>query len=353
MVHDAHARPPDALRELFKQRRKQCLASIDAEHGIIDPQRPGADSTSLLSPPTQFQHGEIKCLERIYANDVLGYDLSLAPVVEAPNDGFEVNALPGLYVLPSLLSPRMQIALLEKLLHRDLNNPAHKTNLHLHYDISYPVSQDGREKHEEVAADCSFFGVDTTSLLTPKDPAIHKPITIAQMLESKLRWTTLGGQYDWTNKVYPDEVPPAFPPDIAALLKDLFPKVDAQAAILNFYSPGDTLSVHKDVSEECQRDLISISIGCDAVFIVGNEDGSETATVRLRSGDAVVMSGESRFAWHAVPKILSDTCPVWLQDWPNIPHGSKYQVWQGWMRNKRINLNVRQMQESYPSAQNP
>lgn len=240
--------------------------------------------------------------------------------------------------------------MLEKLLHRDLGSPAHKTNLHLHYDINYPVSRAQTESPEEDAEVSSFFAIDEKSVLTPKDPALHKPITVAQMLGSKLRWTTLGGQYDWTNKVYPDEVPPAFPPDIAALLKELFPDVDAQAAIVNFYSPGDTLSVHRDVSEECQRDLISISIGCDAIFLIGNEDGSKMATVRLRSGDAVVMSGDSRFAWHAVPKILSDTCPAWLQDWPNIPHGSRYQAWHGWMRNKRINLNVRQMKESSPSS---
>ncbi|KAK4941857.1 hypothetical protein LTR10_018333 [Elasticomyces elasticus] len=351
MVHDAHARPPEALRELFKQRRKQCLASIEADHGIIDPHNPDTDSTSLLTPSKRFQHVDVERLERTFACDALRYNLPLAPFVDKPMGAFVVKALPGLYILPSLLTPRMQVALLEKLLHRDLSNPAHKTNLHLHYNVDYPTSTQDLEKCDEALEECSFFAIDKMSVLTPKDPALHKPMTVAQMLESKLRWTTLGGQYDWTNKVYPDEIPPVFPPDIAGLLKELFPKVDAQAAILNFYSPGDTLSVHRDVSEECQRDLISISIGCDAIFIVGNGDGSETATIRLRSGDAVVMSGDSRFAWHAVPKILSGTCPAWLTDWPNIPHGARYQGWQGWMRNKRINLNVRQMQESNPSAQ--
>lgn len=252
--------------------------------------------------------------------------------------------LVGLYVFPSLFTPRLQIALLEKLLHRDLTNPVHKTNLHLHYDIPYPGSDIASNGQREQSA-CSFFDADGHTVLPPKDATVHTPITYIQMLESKLRWMTLGGQYDWTHKIYPDGTPPEFPPDVAALLGAYFPSVEAEAAIVNFYSPGDTLSVHRDVSEECDVGLISISIGCDGIFIVGNEDGSRVATIRLRSGDAMLMSGESRYAWHAVPQIIPNTCPTWLRDWPNIPGGNQYQSWDGWMSKKRINLNVRQMKQ--------
>ena len=218
----------------------------------------------------------------------------------------------------------------------------HKTNLHLHHRVQYPEPD-----HETPS---SFFAAAPTTSLQPKDPSIHKPITYAQMLESKLRWITLGGQYDWKNKVYPDEAPPPFPPDIATLLMHLFPNVDAQAAIVNFYSPGDTLSVHRDVSEDCDRDLVSISFGCDGIFLVGNEDGSVIVPVRLRSGDAILMSGPSRYAWHGVPKILPETCPSWLRDWPGIPQEGPYHQWRGWMTNKRVNLNVRQIKESMPES---
>lgn len=247
-------------------------------------------------------------------------------------------------VFPSLLTPHLQVALLEKLLHRDLSDPEHKTNLHLHYDIQYPTVKAGDSQN---AGGCSssFFSSDRSTIMKPKDPSVHRPLTITQVLDSKLRWVTLGGQYDWTNKIYPKEVPPTFPPDIASLLQTLFPSVYAQAAILNFYSPGDTLSVHRDVSEECDRGLISISIGCDSLFIAGNEDGTEVITLRLRSGDAILMSGESRYAWHAVPKIVPDTCPSWLQSWPDVNGTHKYEAWHGWMGNKRINLNVRQMKD--------
>lgn len=155
---------------------------------------------------------------------------------------------------------------------------------------------------------------------------------------------TLGGQYDWTAKRYPSEAPPPFPADIKYLLQTLFPQTNAQAAIVNFYSPGDTLSVHRDVSEHCDHGLVSISVGCDGLFIIGNQDGTKTATIRLNSGDAVYMTGASRYAWHGVPKIVPDTCPKWLADWPAVDSNErKYDKWKGWMRNKRVNLNVRQM----------
>lgn len=173
-------------------------------------------------------------------------------------------------------------------------------------------------------------------------------------MEKKLRWVTLGGQYDWTNKVYPDEAPPAFPEDIAKMINGLFPEMEAQAAIVNLYSPGDTLSLHRDVSEEVDRGLVSISLGCDCLFIIGlNSDVSDGSggqtpmdrpkflTVRLKSGDAVYMSEESRFAWHGVPKVILGTCPDYLSDWP--AENGNFEPWRGWMMNKRINLNVRQM----------
>lgn len=236
--------------------------------------------------------------------------------------------------------------LLNKLLHRDLGDPAHKTNLHLHYDVTDFVTANSPSSSESLRP--SFFAMDPEAILTPKDATIHKPLKLQQVLEKKLRWVTLGGQYDWTAKVYPDESPPQFPNDIANLLRALVPSVDPQAAILNFYSPGDMLSLHRDVSEECDRGLISVSIGCEALFLVANTDGTSHATIRLRSGDVVLMSGPSRYAWHAVPKVLANTCPSDMRDWPaDEPNDDSLARWKGWLANKRINLNIRQMKAEF------
>jgi len=167
------------------------------------------------------------------------------------------------------------------------------------------------------------------------------------------------------------------------------------------------------VSEEADVSLVSMSIGCDALFLISvcEEDNRETDSqtpppldsvtgqlsgdkadsttlsepnhshiphkhrkkkvpvlptpppnyqnpktllLRIRSGDVVVMAGESRWAWHGVPKIFADGCPEELMNWPDIAthynHGEGEKLsreglekWKGWMRSKRINLNVRQM----------
>jgi len=203
-------------------------------------------------------------------------------------------------------------------------------------------------------------------IFEPKDPAVHKPLSISQVFNKKLRWMTLGGQYDWTQKVYPSTQPPPFPADVAELVQGLFPAMRAQAAIFNLYSPGDTLSLHRDVSEECDRPLVSISLGCDGIFVVGLDAveescdatpegpesvaGTRAVTIRLRSGDAVIMSGAARTAWHSIPQVVAGTCPSWMEDWPcgssSNDEEDVYEHWRGWMKGKRINLNVRQMWDS-------
>ena len=246
----------------------------------------------------------------------------------------------GLCIFPSLLSSDVQLAFLDKLLHRELSNPQHNTNVHLFHHMRYPSSTGANG-----SASASFFAMDPYGYLQPKDPGVHKTMSVRRMLERKLRWLLLGGQYDWTSKVYTQGTPPAFPTDVSRLLKAFFPDVEAEAAIINFYTPGDTLSVHRDVSEDCDRGLISISLGCDGIFLIGDDAVDTHTTVRLRSGDVVLMAGESRFAWHAIPKILPGTCPEWLESWPAGQHDNAYEQWRGWMKTKRVNINVRQMRD--------
>ena len=240
--------------------------------------------------------------------------------------------------MPALIPEATQIALLDRLLHRDLSNPEHKTNVHLHHQILYPQSTG-------YAHASSFFSQDSSTTFHPLDPAIHKALTVAEFLQRKLRWLTLGGQYDWAAKCYPKEsFQPLFPADIGRLVKDLFPATEAQAAIVNLYSPGDKLSLHRDVSEHCDQGLVSVSIGCDGIFIVGNSHDSEAAILRLRAGDVLYMTGPSRYAWHGIPRILPKTCPELLAAWPAVAsHQSPFNQWKGWMGEKRVNLNVRQM----------
>lgn len=270
--------------------------------------------------------------------------------------------MPGLYIYPSLIPPEIQLELLSRLLHRDLSIPCHKTNVHTHYNVYSRQGQTTVQEKNPVAPkdylSGSFFMYPPASMVQfePKDPQLHKPLSIPRFLKQKLRWITLGGQYDWTSKAYPLETPPTFPTDISQLLQGLFPDLKPHAAIVNLYSPGDTLALHRDVSEQSDKGLVSVSLGCDGIFVIGLEDagdafkdkGTAHLAIRLHSGDVVYMSNEARFAWHGVPKIIGGTCPQWMRNWPantrsDAAEHSKFEQWRGWMENKRINLNVRQM----------
>ena len=145
--------------------------------------------------------------------------------------------------MPNLLPIRTQKQLLSRLLHRDLSNPQHLTNVHFHHTLPYQSNGS------------SFFRqpLVTSDQCEPIDKSIHKAISIQSFLNKKLRWMTLGGQYDWTAKNYPSSKPPDFPADVALMLESLFPDTKAQAAIVNLYTPGDTLSMHRDVSEQSDK----------------------------------------------------------------------------------------------------
>ncbi|KKZ66927.1 hypothetical protein EMCG_07423 [[Emmonsia] crescens] len=345
---NAHERPPAVIRQLYKEYRSLKPSEIDSHPLILDPQRQPSSglNNGLQSEGYVSRQSIALALDRSLQCQISKDELKDIPI-------FTHQAIPGLCIIPSLLPPAAQIELLSRIFHRDLSNENHKTNIHLHYHMSYPNLQETVPNgdittcqgghNSSLQKSGSFFQDNPARELAPKNPSVHPPLSITSFLEKKLRWMTLGGQYNWTDKVYPDEIPPRFPEDIAILLRSIFPETKAEAAIVNIYSPGDTLSVHRDVSEECDTGLISISFGCDGLFMVGHEDGAGCEVIRLRSGDAVYMTGRSRFAWHAVPKIIPSTCPDWLADWPGT--STQFEKWRGWMLNKRINLNVRQMKE--------
>jgi alkylated DNA repair protein alkB family protein 1 len=184
-----------------------------------------------------------------------------------------------------------------------------------------------------------------------------KPLNMSQFLQKKLRWLTLGDQYEWSSRSYSGTDTTPFPSDIAQLITGLFGSLKPESGVVLLYSKSDYMPVHRDVSEACENGLVSVSLGCDGLFVVArdtNEGDKHTAegnvlVVRVRSGDVLEMTGESRWAWHAMPKIIPGTCPQFLKSWPvgsEAAMGERkgaYDQWKGYMDGKRINLSCRQV----------
>ncbi|CAG0882873.1 unnamed protein product [Darwinula stevensoni] len=129
-------------------------------------------------------------------------------------------------------------------------------------------------------------------------------------MKERLRWATLGYHHDWNTKVYTEEGKSEFPEDLGILCHKLGVHLQvgdftAQAAIVNFYHPGSTLAPHTDHSEmDLSSPLFSFSFGQRAVFLIGGATRDITPlALLLHSGDILVMSGESRLSYHAIPRI--------------------------------------------------
>ncbi|XP_004525010.1 nucleic acid dioxygenase ALKBH1 [Ceratitis capitata] len=133
-----------------------------------------------------------------------------------------------------------------------------------------------------------------------------------------LRWATLGYHHDWDSKKYSEERRGNFPEDLASISTYFasilgYKNYDAQAAIVNFYPIGTTLSAHTDHSEPNRMaPLFSFSFGQTAIFLIGGRTREDLPlAVYLRSGDVLVMSGESRLCYHAVPRVMKTLDEPW------------------------------------------
>lgn len=223
---------------------------------------------------------------------------------------YEHTDLPGLLIYTRLLPPETQLLLLSQVMHRDLANPHHKTNINADYDTTYPATPSPNPDTNLVPSP-SFFSRRLNSnspeeLFTPKDASVSsKPLYTNQVLSKKLRWLTLGDQYDWPTRSYSGKDETSFPTDISRLVSGLFPALNAQSGVVLLYSAKDFMPVHRDVSEQCERGLASFTLGCDGLFTIvrdtaeGEENNHIPIVLRVRSGDVLELSGEARWAWHA------------------------------------------------------
>ncbi len=81
---------------------------------------------------------------------------------------------------------------------------------------------------------------------------------------------------------------------------------DPDIALVNFYDSAAKMGMHQDKDEASLKPVVSLSLGDACVFRFGNtsDRGRPYTDVDLRSGDLFVFGGESRLAFHGVPRVL-------------------------------------------------
>lgn len=221
-----------------------------------------------------------------------------------------VPSCEGSFILKEALDRKQQIEIILTTVIDLLRNP-NKTNLHCHHnddDINNMMSDIWLNSNDYI-----------DQMIGNTNEQIDKSLVL-----SKVRWVTLGYQYDWTSRSYNRENYVPFPVALGRLCKELTASIyeqsgftlDPEAAIVNFYQNGSIMGGHQDDAEKTtDHPVISISIGCPCVFLLGGNNKEEAPLpILLRSGDILFMGGNSRLRYHGVPKVfILEGPPLYLQ----------------------------------------
>ncbi|MDF2998011.1 MAG: 2OG-Fe(II) oxygenase [Xanthobacteraceae bacterium] len=146
-------------------------------------------------------------------------------------------------------------------------------------------------------------------LFTPRMPKTGKPFSVRMSNCGALGWVSdeIGYRYQST---HPETGRP-WPP-MPAVIREAWRTLagdapEPEACLINWYGDGARMGLHQDRDEqEFAAPVLSLSLGDTAVFRIGGTSRRDsTRSIRLESGDALLLSGPSRLAFHGVDRIVS------------------------------------------------
>jgi alkylated DNA repair protein (DNA oxidative demethylase) len=165
-------------------------------------------------------------------------------------------------------------------------------------------------------------------LYRPRMPKSGKPLSVRMSNCGPLGWVTDEAGYRY-QAAHPETGAPWPPiPDVLlAAWRDLAGYAHPpEACLINHYDESARMGLHQDRDEEdLAAPVVSLSLGDTGLFRTGGTTrNAPTRSVRLASGDALVLGGAARLAFHGVDRILPGTSTV-------LPEGG------------RINLTLRRV----------
>jgi alkylated DNA repair protein (DNA oxidative demethylase) len=200
----------------------------------------------------------------------------------------------------------------------------------------YPGYLDAGAQAQLLGAVRSIFAA--APLFTPRMPRSGRPFTVRMSNCGPLGWVSDESGYRYQG-LHPDTGRP-WPPIPAAIIAIWnaiagYPATP-EACLINFYAAGAKMGLHQDRDEaEFAAPVLSISLGDSCLFRVGGlKRGEPTRAFRLSSGDALVLGGEARLAFHGVDRIYPGTSSL-------LPEGG------------RINLTLRRVTRGASDSPHP
>ncbi|WP_182087267.1 alpha-ketoglutarate-dependent dioxygenase AlkB [Aureimonas sp. ME7] len=148
-------------------------------------------------------------------------------------------------------------------------------------------------------------------LYRPRMPGSGRQFSVRMTNCGALGWVSDAGGYRY-QPVHPEtgEPWPPIPDMLLALWAELSDYAHPpEACLVNFYEAGARMGLHQDKDEtDLDAPVLSVSLGDEALFrIGGTERGGPTRSLRLSSGDVLVMGGPSRLVFHGIDRIYPGT----------------------------------------------
>jgi DNA oxidative demethylase len=173
--------------------------------------------------------------------------------------------------------------------------------------------------------------IQEAPLYTPTMPRSGQPLSVRMTNCGALGWVSDAGGYRYQPTHPMSGRPwPAIPELALRAWRDLAGDAPPpEACLINVYAPTARMGLHQDRDEkDFSVPVLSLSLGDTCLFRVGGtRRGDPTRSFRLASGDAVVLGGEARLAFHGVDRIMPGTSTL-------LPEGG------------RINLTLRRVRPS-------
>lgn len=154
--------------------------------------------------------------------------------------------------------------------------------------------------------------VEAAPLYRPEMPRTGKAMSVRMTNCGSLGWVTdkdRGYRYQPTHPATGLAWPP-IPQSLLALWRDVVPMAPRpEACLINFYDADARMGLHQDRDEQdLVAPVVSISLGDSCLFRIGSAHrGGPTRSIRLHSGDVVVLGGAARLAFHGVDRIYPDS----------------------------------------------
>jgi len=164
------------------------------------------------------------------------------------------------------------------------------------------------EQDQRMLVDEVLALVETAPFYRPVTPG-GKPMSVAMTNLGPLGWVTDAAGYRYQPLHPSTGAPwPPMPAPLAALWAELCDaRTPPDCCLVNRYDAQAKMGLHRDADETDFRfPVLSVSLGDSALFRLGGLRRSDpSVSLRLSSGDVVVLGGAARGAYHGVDRILA------------------------------------------------